>query len=142
MKIIMLLLTILMAGSALAVADSAAPEADLNVGRWQGALDAGDFEALADLYSLDAVMVPPSLEIVSERDAIRRFWTERRSSGTRDFRINPVNVRSDGARLVQTAEWSAIVISNGQAGRQYGEMTNVLVRQPDGNWKIQMQSWN
>ena len=34
------------------------------------------------------------------------------------------------------------VLGNGEVSRLEGQMTNVLARQPDGSWKIQLQSWN
>jgi uncharacterized protein (TIGR02246 family) len=120
-----------------------APEnaADTSNRLFEAAYRAGDAQALANLYAEDAIVVAPSLEIVSDRPAIRDFWAAKMESGTRTLEVRPINVRVEDDRLYQTAAWSAHLEADGNVNVFDGEMTSVLVRQNDGNWKIALQSF-
>jgi ketosteroid isomerase-like protein len=63
-------------------------------------------------------------------------------TGTDSFRVQTINVSIEDDIIYQTAVWIATVTSNGVATDLEGEMTNVIARQSDGSWKIQLQSWN
>jgi uncharacterized protein (TIGR02246 family) len=110
--------------------------------RWEQAFDAGDAPALAALYTTDAIVVSPGLEIVNRVEEIEKFWAEKIASGTRDFRVRPINLRTDGDRVYQTAAWSAALMVEGRLNRFDGEMTTVLERQTDDSWKIRLQHWH
>lgn len=109
---------------------------------WARAVNSGDATALASLYTSDAVLVSPGTEIVSAPGAISEFWAAKRKAGASDFQVVSVNERTEGNRVYQSAVWASTFNSNGQISEMEGQMTNVLVRQDDGRWKIQLQSWN
>ena len=104
---------------------------------WELAYRQGDAEALAGLYAEDAILVAPSLEIVSRRPGIRNYWAARMGDGASSFELEPINVRIEEDRLYQTAVWSADLGANVFDG----EMTTVFVRDADGNWKIALQNF-
>ena len=128
------------AGSITAVA--AESDIWINNKTWEIAFNSGDTAALADLYTNDAVVVPPSLEILDAEEEIENFWAKQISDGTDNFRVQTINLRVHGDVIYQTAVWIATRVSNGVATDLDGEMTNVMARQDDGSWKIQLQSWN
>ena len=109
---------------------------------WELAFNSGDMEALVNLYTKDAVVVPPSLEILTAQEEITKFWANQILTGTDNFRLQTINLRLHGDVIYQTAVWVATKTSNGVATDLDGEMTNVITRQEDGSWKIQLQSWN
>lgn len=111
-------------------------------GAWTRAVNSGDTTAIAHLYTDNAVLVSPGTEIVSAPSAIGAFWAAKRVAGAGDFHLLTVSERVDGDRLYQSAVWTTSFQSNGAVSELEGQMTNVLVRQPDGGWKIQLQSWN
>ena len=121
-----------------------AAESDIwiNNKTWEIAFNSGDTTALAELYTEDAVVVPPSLEILNAEEEIKNFWAQQISNGTDNFRVQTINLRVHGDVVYQTAVWIATKVSNGVATDLDGEMTNVMARQDDGSWKIQLQSWN
>lgn len=126
-------------GLAAAAAQADAPFA---TSVWAQAVNSGDTAALASLYTSDAVLVSPGTEIVSAPRAISDFWAAKRKSGASDFQVINVNERVEGDTMYQSAVWSTSFTSNGQVSELEGQMTNVLERQADGRWKIQLQSWN
>lgn len=123
-------------------ASAAQAEAPFASSIWAQALNSGDTAALASLYTDDAVLVSPGAEIVSAPRAISDFWAAKRRSGASDFHILSVSERVDGDTIYQSAVWTTKFTSNGASSELEGQMTNVLVRQDDGRWKIQLQSWN
>jgi uncharacterized protein (TIGR02246 family) len=140
MKTFALALLAALAGPAAGEADTTAAAQSINA-RWEAAFRAGDAAALAALYAPDAVIVSPGLEIVNRAEEIRTFWAAKIGAGTRDFRVQSINLRADGERVYQTAAWSAALLVEGRLNRFDGEMTSVLERQPDGSWRIRLQNW-
>ena len=142
MKIIYtLILTAIVSGAA-AIPEAGESSSWVNNRIWELAFNTGDTRALADLYSDDAVVIPPSLEILDAPEKIEGFWQAQISGGTNNFRVQTINTRQQGDVIYQTAIWIATRVSNGVATELDGEMTNVISLQKDGSWKIQLQSWN
>lgn len=135
---IMLLASMLITG----IANATGEEFDMEQfnTRWESAFNNGDLDSLARLYADNAVVVPPTLEIISTPTSIKAFWADKRRNGTSDFRYAPVNVRAEGNRIYQTGTWSAVVRSNSVDTRLTGDLTQVMARQPDGEWKIEVQN--
>ncbi len=109
---------------------------------WANAVNSGDTAAIANLYTDDAVLVSPGTELIAAPGAIGDYWIAKRKSGASDFRVLSVNERIEGDTLYQSAVWTSTFTGNGRVTALEGQMTNVLARQPDGSWKIQLQSWN
>ncbi len=142
MKLINTLILALFAASASAV--TADIESDIWIANktWEISYNSGDTDALSKLYTDDAVVVPPSLEILNAPEKIKYFWANQKRGGTDNFRVQTINLRVHGDVIYQTAVWIATVTSNGVATEFDDEMTNVIAKQADGSWKIQLQSWN
>ena len=111
-------------------------------GSWASVVNSGDTAAIARLYTDDAVLVSPGTELIAAPGAIGDYWIAKRKSGASEFRSLSVNERLEGDTLYQSAVWTSKFTSNGQVNSLDGQMTNVLARQPDGSWKIKLQSWN
>ncbi len=142
MKLIYTLVLTLFIASVGAATESIESDIWINNLSWELAFNSGDMEALANLYTKDAVFVPPSLEILTAQEEITKFWANQILTGTDNFRLQTINLRLHGDVIYQTAVWVATKTSNGVATDLDGEMTNVIARQEDGSWKIQLQSWN
>lgn len=110
---------------------------------WLSAFNRGDTRKLAELYTSDAVIMPPSSEILSDPVAIKTYWDGLRSVGVDDFNLYTVNTERDGDTIYQSAMWEATrYTAGGDTVRFDGNMYSVLERQKDGSWKIRLQSWN
>ncbi|HSR63232.1 MAG TPA: DUF4440 domain-containing protein [Gammaproteobacteria bacterium] len=111
--------------------------------RWLSAFNRGDTRELGELYTSDAVIMPPSSEILSDPVAIKSYWDGLHSVGVNDFNLYPVNTERDGDTVYQSALWEATrYTAKGDTIRFDGNMYSVLERQKDGSWKIKLQSWN
>jgi uncharacterized protein (TIGR02246 family) len=142
MKLLNTLLLALFVSSTNATTAELESDVWINNKTWEMVFNSGDTLALANLYTEDAIIVPPSLEIFNAREEIKQFWADQRVSGTDNFRVQTINLRRHGDVIYQSAIWIATITSNGVATDLDGEMTNIIARQQDGSWKIQLQSWN
>lgn len=142
MKLINIFLLALFVSSSSATTTALESDAWINNKTWEMAFNSGDTAALANLYAEDAIVVPPSLEILNAQKEIELYWANQILTGTDNFRVQTINLRVEDDVVYQTAVWIATITSNGVATDLDGEMTNVIARQQDGSWKIQLQSWN
>ena len=138
---LLLLIAATMTGIVNARADDSAAINTLN-NQWDAAVNQGDTRQLVSLYADDAVMLPPSSEILSDREAIKNYWDDLRSVGIDDFVISTIDLQIDGDKAYQTMLWEATRTADGNVIEFNGNMSNVLARQEDGSWKITLQSWN
>lgn len=124
-------------------ADVESPELGVkaNNSLWEKAVN-GKESDLSQLYTDDAVILPPSLEIIETPVDINNYWFKQISPAIDDFQLESVSIRAKGNTAYQSAVWVATLVSNGERKQIDGEMTNVMVKQADGSWKIVMQSWN
>ncbi len=142
MKLINTLLLALFVSSTSAALLSVESDAWINNKSWEMAFNSGNTAELANLYTEDAIIIPPSLEIFNTQKEIMQYWKKQIMTGTDNFRVQTINLRRDGDTIYQTAVWIATITSNGIATDLDGEMTNVIAQQQDGSWKIKLQSWN
>ena len=103
----------------------------------------GEISALTELYSKNAVMLPPSSEILTGADSIKGYWDQLRSIGVTRYSIYPVDFWIEGNVAYSTSLWEA---SRETAGNDVitmdGNISSVFEKQEDGSWKIKLQSWN
>ncbi len=111
--------------------------------RWVEQLNAGKIESISRLYTEDAIMMPPSSEILSKPTDIESYWRMLEGAGVKDYAVYPVALRIDGKTAYQSALWEATrFATDGNHFLMSGNISNVLELQKDGSWKIKMQSWN
>jgi uncharacterized protein (TIGR02246 family) len=137
------MLTTLAAGLWLAVAAPAPQTADeaaiLAFGdRWRAAYEAGDLDALADLYEPDATLYTRHRPAKRGRDEILAYFEAAKASGAEaSIRFAPEAVEVDGSYGFLTALWWLTVTPPGgepimDAGRSF----LVLKKGEDGAWRV------
>lgn len=110
---------------------------------WSRALSQGNSTELGRFYTPDAVVLPPSSEILANQDAIKGYWEGLHKIGVKNYSVYDVNLKIEGNFAYQTALWEAKrVTPDGNTIKFDGNLSNVFERQPDGSWKIKLQSWN
>lgn len=110
---------------------------------WISNFDKGNTEALMRLYTDNAIMFPPSSEILEGQAAILSYFEGLQKVGVTEYSISNVNMDIKGNVAYETAIWEATrVDTNGVVFNFEGNITNVLEKQKDGSWKIKLQSWN
>jgi uncharacterized protein (TIGR02246 family) len=111
--------------------------------RWVSSFEKGNTKALMDLYTDNALVFPPSSEILEGQTAIAAYLNGLKENGITEYSISNVDTQIIGDIAYETALWEATRIgTNGTTFNFEGNITNVLERQSDGSWKIKLQSWN
>jgi len=116
--------------------------------RDEAAAKASDVAALADLWTADAVALPPGEEPVIGIGAIRAWLAKGRVDTSKleivEYAMDFKEVRVLGDEAYEWARTHVTVRPKGApAGmRASGNLMRVLKRQPDGSWKVARAAWN
>jgi uncharacterized protein (TIGR02246 family) len=114
-----------------------------NNARFVEAYNRGDVAAVAALYTDDAVLLPPNLEMLRGREAIQQFWAGTRQMGVREAALETVQVEDSGDMACEIGAYTLkIQPEGGQATTDRGKYVVVWKRQGDGSWKLAVDIWN
>jgi uncharacterized protein (TIGR02246 family) len=140
------------AGSDAAAASAAASLSDEDKasikavdGEWARAAKAGDGQAIAALYTVDAVLLPPGEPMV-KGEAAKKYWVDFANEYAGPTELNTMTVEGGGdvASAIGTYK---MTMTPKKAGAKplptdEGKYIEVLKRQDDGSWKIAYDIWN
>ena len=119
-------------------ADAGAREAiEVAVRRYVAASNAGDAEALAELYTDDALLLPPDHEPVRGREAIGAYWSHGTDQG---LEVTTLSVEVDGGLGYLVGRYQLPATDEEPADS--GKYVMCLKRQRDGSWKLTADIWN
>jgi uncharacterized protein (TIGR02246 family) len=138
MQKIALLVAFLLALTAPAFAQKARIEA-VNV-KWMELFNKGDFDGIAQLYTVDAIAFPPGSAMVRGRAAIGAMWkglaqqvSNPKVATLEVKRLSPSTVREVGTFSLMT---------NGPSPREVSGKYLVLWQRVRGEWKLAADIWN
>lgn len=110
---------------------------------WNTAFNAKNADALAALYTAEAILMPPTGTTVKGTTAIREFWSGLFKAGFKDHKIDLVGVRQEGKLTIAVAKWQATGPDENGAPKQYGgQLVNILETQEDGQTRSILHTWN
>jgi uncharacterized protein (TIGR02246 family) len=98
----------------------------------------GDAQAVADLYTEDAKVIPPGSEVASGRSAIAAFWRTVMDTVVKDLTLDTIEVESAGDLA---CEVGAVKVVGANSQLTAGRYVVVWKRQ-NGHWKIHRDIWN
>jgi ketosteroid isomerase-like protein len=96
-----------------------------------------DPDAIAGLYSGDAVLLPPGHELVRGRDDIRTYWGRGMEAG---FAMDTLRIESAGGSGYVVGRYYVPPDEDDDA--ETGKFVIALRRDPDGVWRITADIWN
>lgn len=103
------------------------------------AVGRGDVEVAArEVYTSDAVILPPGAEMVSGRDSIIQFWQDAaKALSLEEVELSTIELQRAGDFVHQIGR--AVLTVGGQ--RAEGKYT-LLWKQEGGRWKWHIDCWN
>jgi uncharacterized protein (TIGR02246 family) len=122
-----------------ALAQSKAEIQKLN-NEWAAAFNDGDAAAVAAMYTKDAYVLPPGLEMVKGRAAIEAFWREEMKH-IGNVKVTTVEVKPIGgsaAREIGTATFRTKAQPPEDGALKYA----VVWQKEGGQWKLLQDIWN
>jgi uncharacterized protein (TIGR02246 family) len=98
----------------------------------------GDAEAVAELYTEDAEVMPPGAGSVVGRPAIAAFWKSAIEAGVKDLVLVTEQVESAGDLAYEIGRVRIV----GNDGRVTEDRYLVVWKRGDGGWRLHRDIWN
>ena len=99
----------------------------------------GDASAIGQLYTQDAVLLPPHSGSLTGPAAATAFWQGALDMGLKSATLKTVSVDVCGDAAVEIGEYSLGV----EGGQQVDHGKYLVVwKQEDGSWKLHQDIWN
>jgi ketosteroid isomerase-like protein len=103
----------------------------------------GNFDALDEIYTADARILPPGAPMIAGREAIKQFWSDAiRSLNATAAVLASVDVMPAGDGMVEIGAATLTVQPPGQAAAQVEAKYVVYWREEAGAWKWHVDIWN
>jgi uncharacterized protein (TIGR02246 family) len=96
-----------------------------------------DPNAIAELYTQGAMLMPPGHELVEGRDSVRAFWSRGMEPG---FKMTTMTVEVSGTTAYVVGRY--YVPPDGDDDAETGKYLIALRREADGVWRITADIWN
>ena len=101
-----------------------------------------NFDALEQIYTRDARILPPGAAMISGRAAIKEFWSNLiQSVNAKSAVLESVDVMPAGDGAVEIGR-AMLTVQAGDATSQMDVKYVVYWRQEDGAWKWHVDIWN
>ncbi len=102
-----------------------------------------NFDALDDIYTSDARILPPGSPMVSGRQAIKRFWSDLiQSANAKSTVLTSIDVLPVGDAVIEIGEAKLVIEPVGQAAQEMEVKYLVYWQQENGRWKWHVDIWN
>lgn len=99
------------------------------------ALNKGDAAAVANMYTIDARVLPPNSEIIEGHSNIQKFWQGTMSAGMKMVSLETTHVETQGNIAVEVGRYTLTV--PGAGGSTTTDKGKYVVV-----WKRKGRSWN
>jgi uncharacterized protein (TIGR02246 family) len=138
MRKLVLLAAVAILASAPALAQSKAAIERLNA-KFADTFNKGDAAAVAQMYAIDAVVLPPGADMVKGRAAIQSFW-QGTAQQLGDMRLTTVEVKPLGQGWAR--ELGTFGAKTKPGGQDVAGKYVVLWRKVGKDWKLATDIWN
>lgn len=101
-----------------------------------------DVEAIASLYTDDAILLPPDSELVVGRDAIRQLWQSLIGGGLAGVSISSTKIEVDGDIATDVGLASMSMKSPGGASSVIEVKFFALWKKVGGRWLVHRDMFN
>ncbi len=102
-----------------------------------------NFNALDDVYTADARILPPGAPLISGRDAIKNFWSNMIvSANATSAVLESVDVIPAGDDILEIGRATLTIQPDGQTSTNLEAKYVVHWKQEDGRWKWNVDIWN
>lgn len=107
------------------------------------AIHKANASAIADMYTEDAMIMPPNSEIVKGKEAIEAMWNGAIQMGMQDIELTTMNVFGSGDYIYEIGKYTVTMQSEGQDSIQdKGKYVDVWKKTADGSCKLHVNIWN
>ncbi|MGI8958962.1 MAG: YybH family protein [Bryobacteraceae bacterium] len=102
-----------------------------------------NFDALDQIYTADARILPPGAPMISGRKAIKEFWSNLiQSVNAKSAVLASVDVMRAGDGAIEIGRATLSVEPEGQSAAKIEVKYVVYWQQEDGQWRWKIDIWN
>ncbi len=102
-----------------------------------------NFDALEDIYTEDARILPPGSRMISGRQAITKFWSEFiKSVNAKSALLTSIDIVPAGDDVLEIGEARLAIEPEGQPAAEIEVKYVVYWRQENARWKWHVDIWN
>jgi uncharacterized protein (TIGR02246 family) len=105
---------------------------------WDAAFNKGDPKAVAAFYADDAVILPPTHDVLKGPSEAEKFFAGLFAAGVTGHKLEVLEANGDDDLIVAAARWSA----KGKDGPLGGIATHEFAKQADGSLKLRLHTFN
>ncbi len=105
---------------------------------WDAAFNKGDPKAVAAFYADDAVILPPTHDVLKGPSEAEKFFAGLFAAGVTEHKLEVLEANGDDDLIVAAARWSA----KGKDGPLGGIATHEFAKQADGSLKLRLHTFN
>jgi uncharacterized protein (TIGR02246 family) len=98
----------------------------------------GDGDAVAELYTRDAQLIPPGADVVSGRSAIAAFWKGAIEAGVTELALETEQVEWTGDLAYEIGA-ARLVAADGRVSQ---DRYLVVWKRENGKWQLHRDIWN
>ena len=135
---------VILAVAAISVA-RADPAADVTAAYadWDAAFNNGDAKGVCALYTDDAILLPPTHDVIKGPDGVDKFIAGILGMGAKDHKLELIEASGDGNIVYGTAKWSAAGKDSGGKDQPWaGTTTTIFEKQANGSLKLKVHTFN
>jgi len=110
---------------------------------WNALFNKGDAKAVAQLYSETAILSPGNGQVLKGQTEVETLFQSYVDGGVHNHAIEVVDSYRDGNTLYQVSNWSASGQEAGGVTPTFGGVVTLISKlNEQGEWKLQLHSWN
>ena len=111
--------------------------------KYGAAIAQRDAATIRDLYTDDAIVLPPGLAMIHGKAGVEDLWKGSFANGVKAASFQTQDVERNGDVAVETGTFTMKIAPEGKAEQtNAGKYVVVWKRQNDGSWKLHRDIWN
>lgn len=135
-------LLILCAASFAEAQQSVRTSIEANTRQFIQAFNKGDAAAVANMYTMDARVLPPNGEMVEGRANIQKFWQEAITAGFKMVSLEAVHVETQGNLAVEVGRYTLTIPGAGGVTTTDKGKYVVTWKREGRSWKLAIDIYN
>ena len=139
---LLITLLIICAASVAEAQQSARTAIEANTKQFVVAFNKGDAAAVANMYTMDARVLPPNAEMVEGRANIQKFWQGAITAGMKMVSLETVHVETQGNVAVEVGRYTTTIPGAGGITTTDKGKYVVVWKREGASWKLAVDIFN